>query len=92
MTIDQLKKIEEHIKQREIIEEYIKDMEDVYAVDFHKPGPDDNTVRFMEFASTQFNSALHTGAAKAAKKAVQDYLKNRSGVITAQLKELGLEE
>ena len=62
-------------------------MEDVYAVDFHKPGPDDNTVRFMEFGST-----LHTGAAKAAKKAVQDYLKNRSGVITAQLKELGLEE
>lgn len=92
MTIAQLKKIEEYIKQRETIEEYIKDMEDVYAVDFHKPGPDDNTVRFMEFASTQFNSTLHTGAVRAAREAVQDYLKGKCDEMSEQLKELGLEE
>lgn len=91
MTIDQLKKIEEHIKQREIIEEYIKDMEDVYAVDFHKPGKDD-PVRFMGITSTDFFATLSTCVFKAAREAAENCLKDKSEEITAQLKELGLEE
>ena len=91
MTIDQLKKIEEHIKQREIIGEYIKDMEDVYAVDFHKPGKDD-PVRFMGVTSTDFFATLSTCVFKAAREAAVLELIAARDKITAQLKELGLEE
>lgn len=92
MTIEQINKIEDLIKQRDAISRKIKKMQDIYAVDFYISCQEDDPIRFMEFNSTNFDSALSTGVVRAAREAVQDYLKGKYEEITAQLKELGLEE
>lgn len=91
MTIKQIEEINTLIKRRDIIIGYIKEMEDVYAVDFHKPGPADKTIRFMEFTSSNFNSKLSTGAVKAAREALLDYLMRKGEEVLVRLEELGLE-
>ena len=92
MTIEQINKIEYLIKQREAILRKIRELQDIYAVDFYKSCQEDDPIRFMEFNSSNFYSALSTGAVKAAREAVQDYLKGKCDEMSEQLKELGLEE
>lgn len=92
MTIEQINKIEYLIKQREAILRKIRELQDIYAVDFYKSCQEDNPIRFMEFNSSNFYSALSKGAVRAAREAVQDYLKGKCDEMSEQLKELGLEE
>lgn len=92
MTIEQINKIEYLIKQREAILRKIRELQDIYAVDFYKSCQEDDPIRFMEFNSSNFYSALSTGAVRAAREAVQDYLKGKCDEMSEQLKELGLEE
>lgn len=92
MTIEQINKTEDLIKQREAILRKIRELQDIYAVDFYKSCQEDDPIRFMEFNSSNFYSALSTGAVRAAREAVQDYLKGKCDEMSEQLKELGLEE
>ena len=92
MTIEQIKDIEELIEKRNRINEIIKNMQNIYAVDFYKSCQEDDPIRFMEFNSSNFYSALSTGAVRAAREAIQDYLKGKCDEMSEQLKELGLEE
>lgn len=92
MTIDQINEIKSLIEKREDVKKDLENLSDIYAVRFVLAYSGGSQRYFERSNSDYFFDKLDTEVVVACQEAAQTVMKNKIEELTAQLKELGLEE
>ena len=92
MTIAQMEEARNLLNDRRCIQLKIEFLEEVYAIDFYKFFSGGEKAHYEEYFEGNFWSDLNREVINAAREAATVALINAREKITAQLKELGLEE
>ena len=92
MTIEQMDEVKKLLNDRSYIQEKIESLKDVYAIDFYKSFSGGGKAHYEEYSQGEFWSDLNKEVINAAREAAVLELIKAKNKITAQLKELGLEE
>ena len=92
MTIAQMDEAQRLLSDRSCIQGKIDSLKEVYAIDFYDPFSGGKKAHYEEYAQGEFWSDLNGEVINAAREAAVVELIKARDKITAQLKELGLEE
>ena len=92
MTLEQMDEARILLSRRNDIRKRIDSLKEVYAIDFYDPFSGGKKAHYEEYAKGEFWSDLNGEVINAAREAAVLELIKARDKITAQLKELGLEE
>ena len=92
MTIDQINEIRSLINKRDDIKKELEKLSDISEVTFTLAYTGGKQRYYERSDSDYFSDKLDTEIVAACQEAAQTVMKNKIEEITAQLKELGLEE
>lgn len=92
MTIDQINEIRSLITKRDDVKKELEKLSDISAVTFTLAYTGGNQRYYERSDSNYFSYKLDTEIVGACQEAAQTVMKNKIEELTAQLKELGLEE
>ena len=92
MTIAQIDEAKKLLNDRSCILKKIESLKEIYAIDFYGSFSGGKKAHYEEYAQSEFWSGLNKEVINAAREAAVLELIKAKDTITAQLKELGLEE